>query len=65
MVIYLFFHSIYIIKKNRREKGTGCCSNFQKQKTLDKYELPISTNITFSSSIETTIIIYYIEDRMK
>ena len=34
-------------------------------KTFDKYELQLSTEITFYSDIETTILIYLIEARIK
>ena len=38
---------------------------FKKNKTFDKYVLQLSTEITFDSGIETTIIIYQIEARTK
>ena len=38
---------------------------FKNNKTLDKYVLQLSTELTFNSGIETTIIIYQIEARIK
>ena len=38
---------------------------FKNNNTFDKYMLQLSTDITFGSGIETTIIIYQIEARIK
>ena len=38
---------------------------FKNNKTFNKYALRLSTEITFDSGIETTIIIYQIEVRIK
>ena len=37
----------------------------ENDKTFDKYVLQLSTDITFDTGIETTIIIYQIEARIK
>ena len=37
----------------------------ESNKTFNKYVLQLSTEITFDSGIETTIIIYQIEARIK
>ena len=38
---------------------------FKINKTFDKFELQLSPDINFDSGIETTIIIYQIEPRIK
>ena len=38
---------------------------YKNNKTFDKFVLLLSTEITFDSGIETTIIIYQIEVRIK
>ena len=65
LFIYIFNVSQFFKKKNkRREKERGCCSHFKKQKICDKFELQLSTEITFDSGIEMSIIIYQIEPRI-
>ena len=58
--------SFYSLKKIREEKKRGNAIHiFKNNKTFDKYVLQFSTEITFDSGIEMTIIIYEIEARMK
>ena len=58
--------SIYFSKKIREEKKKGDVVHiFKNNKTFDKYVLQLSTEITFDSGIEMTIIIYQIEARTK
>ena len=53
-------------KKIREEKKKGDVVHILKNnKTFGKFELQLSTEITFDSGIETTIIIYQIEPRIK
>ena len=57
---------MYSSKNIREEKKKGVVvHNFKNNKTFDKYVLQLSTEITFDSGIETTIIIYQIEARIK
>ena len=53
--------------KNIREekKKWDVVHILKNKKIFDKFELKLSTKITFNSSIETTIIIYQIEPRIK
>ena len=58
--------SMYSSKKIREEKKKGYVVHiFKNTKTFDQYVLPVWTEITFDSGIETTIIIYQIEARIK
>ena len=58
--------SHYSSKKIREEKKEGDVVHiFKNNTTFDKYVLQLSTEITFDSGIETTIIIYQIEARIK
>ena len=58
--------NLYSSKKIREEKKKGDVVHiFKNKKTFDKYVLQISTEITFDSGIEITIIIYQIEARIK
>ena len=53
-------------KKIREEKKKGDVVHILKNnKTFDKFELQLSTEITFDSGNETTIIIYQIEPHIK
>ena len=57
---------MYSSKKIREEKKKWDVVHiFKNKKTFDKYVLRHSTEITFDSDIQTTIIIYEIEARMK
>ena len=62
----MFNQYVFFKKKIREEKRKGDVVHiFTKNKTFDKYELQLSTEITFYSDIETTILIYLIEARIK
>ena len=62
----MFNQSIFFRKKIREEKRKGDVVHiFKNNKTFDKYELQLSTEITFYSGIETTIRINQIETRIK
>ena len=57
---------MYSSKNIREEKKKGVVvHNFENNKKFDKYVLQLSTEITFDTGIETTIIIYQIEARTK
>ena len=65
LFIYFFNQSLFI-KKLREEKNKLDVVNiFKNKKKFVKCELQLSTEITFDSGIETTIIIYQIEARIK
>ena len=58
--------SFYSSKSLSELKMKGDVVNiFKKTQTFDKFVLPLSTEITFDSCIEKTIIIYQIEARIK
>ena len=65
---FLFiFQSVSILQKKIREKKKkeDVVHIFKNKKTFGKYELQLSMEITFDSGIETTIIIYQFEARIK
>ena len=58
--------SLYSSKIIREEKMKGDVVHiFKNNKTFNKYVLQLSTELTFDSGIETTIIIYQIEACIK
>ena len=58
--------SLYSFEIIREEKIKGGVVHIlENNKTFNKYVLQLSTEITFDSCIETTIIIYQIEARIK
>ena len=58
--------SMYSSKKIREEQKKGYVVHiFKNTKTFYQYVLPVWTEITFDSGVETTIIIYQIEARIK
>ena len=62
----MFSISMYSSKKIREEKRKGYVVHiFKNTKTFDKYVLQLSTDITFDSGIEMTIIIYQIKSHIK
>ena len=64
--LYMCSINLYSSKKIRDEKRKGDVVHISKNnKTFDKYVLQLSTEITFDSGIETTIIIYQVEARIK
>ena len=64
--LFIFLISLYSTKKIREEKNNGDVVHiFKNNKTFDNYVLQLSTEITFDSDIEMTIIIYQIEARIK
>ena len=63
---FIFSISIYTSKIIREETLKGDVVHiFKNNKTFNKYVLQLSTELTFDSGIETTIIIYQIEARIK
>ena len=63
---FIFSISLYPSKIIREEKMKGDVVHiFKNNKTFNKYALRLSMEITFNSGIETTIIIYQIEARIK
>ena len=63
--MYIFYQSLFIKKIREEKKKWDVVNIFKNKKTFVKYELQLSTKITFDSGIETTIIIYQIEARIK
>ena len=64
--IYMFNQLVFFKKKTREEKRKGDVVHIFKNNTkFVKYELQLSMEITFYSGIETTLIIYQIEARIK
>ena len=59
--MYIFNQSLFIKKLREDKNKLDVVNIFKNKKTFVKYELQLSTKITFDSGIETTIIIYQIE----
>ena len=63
---FIFSISLYPSKIIREETLKGDVVHiFKNNKTFNKYALQLSTELTFDSGIEMTIIIYQIETRIK
>ena len=65
LFMYIFYQSLFIKKIREEKKKWDVVKIFKNKKTFAKYELQISTKLTFDSGIETTIIIYQIEAHIK